>query len=62
MIYKFLIREKSTCTSQEDLPYNGKWTQSSKWEAASGNPDKSNTPCLMHITRLFQLDVILTNK
>ena len=24
--YKFLIRSKSTCISQEDLPNNSKWT------------------------------------
>ena len=40
---------------------NEKVTQSSKWEAAPGAPDKSNTPCIMHVTRLCQLDVILTN-
>ena len=61
-MYKFLIRsKKSTCTSQDDLPNNGKWTQSSKWEAAPGAPDEANKPCLMYLTCLCQLDVILAN-
>ena len=54
-MYKFLIRsKKSTCTSQDDLPNKGKWTQSSKWEAAPGAPDEANKPCLMYLTCLCQ--------
>ena len=29
----------------------------SKWEVALGAPDRVNIPCLMHDTRLCQLDV-----
>ena len=59
-MYNFLIRsKKSTCTSQDDRPNNGKWTQSSKWEAAPGVPDEANKHCLMYLTCLCQLDVIL---
>ena len=27
MLYKFLMRSKSTCISQEDFPNNEKWTR-----------------------------------
>ena len=56
-MYKFLIRsKKSTCTSQDDLPNNEKWTQSSKWEAAPSVPDEANKPFLVYLTCLCQLE------
>ena len=59
-MYKFLIRsKKSKCTSQDDLPNNEKWTQSSKWEGAPSVPDEANKPFLVYLTCLCQLDVIL---
>ena len=33
----------------------------SNWEVALGAPDRVNIPCLMHDTRLCQLDVKMTN-
>ena len=31
------------------------------WEVVLGAPDRVNIPCLMHDTRLCQLDVKMTN-
>ena len=35
--------------------------ESSKWEVVLGAPDRVNIPCLMHDTRLCQIDVKMTN-
>ena len=58
-LYKFLMRPNSTCSSYEDSPNNVKWTRCSypEWEVVIGAPDKVNIHCLMHDTRLCQLDV-----
>ena len=32
-----------------------------KWEVVLGAPDRVNIPCLMHDTRLSQIDVKMTN-
>ena len=55
--------KKSTCTSYEDSLNNVKWTRC-KYpirEVVLGAPDRVNIPCLMHDTRLCQLDVKMTN-
>ena len=39
----------------------GPLTLISKWEVVLGAPDRVNIPCLMHDTRLCQLDVKMTN-
>ena len=40
-----------------------KWTDDNIpiWEVVLGAPDRVNIPCLMHDTRLCQLDVKMTN-
>ena len=61
--YKFLMRLKINVISQEDFPNYEKWTRCEypKWEVVLGAPDNANIPCLMHATRLCQLDVKMTN-
>ena len=38
-----------------------KYGQDPIWEVVTGAPDRVNIPCLMHDTRLCQLDVKMTN-
>ena len=57
------MRSNINVHSQEDPPNNAKWTrcQYPIREVVLGAPDRVNTPCLMHDTRLCQPDVKMTN-
>ena len=65
MHYKYTSSSghKATCSSYEDFPNNSKWTRCKypKWEVVLCAPDRVNIPCLVHDTRLRQLDVKMTN-
>ena len=54
----FLLRSTSTCNSYQDFP-NNKMDRCKvfKWEVVPGDPYRVNIPCVMHDTRLCQIDV-----
>ena len=47
----------------KDSPNNEKWTRCKypKWEVVLGVPYRVNITCLIHDTRLCQIDVKMTN-